>query len=146
MLQTGLKIYGSPYQPYFFNWAFNQARGNKSKQRWSKIPQNCDIVLTHGPPFLHGDRTNHVSGTQLENQYVGCKELLKRLNQVKPKYHVSGHLHEGWGVSKDKTNDVTTFINASTVDAAYHVKTRSNHMANPPVLFKIAKPKQGGNK
>ena len=107
------------------------------KKRWSLIPENIDIILTHGPPFLHGDRTNHISGPNLENQFVGCKELTLRLNKIKPKYHISGHLHEGWGVTKDKQNNNTIFINAATVNSNYQVRDNNQKMYNPPVLFKI---------
>ena len=139
----GLKIYGSPYQPYFCHWAFNQLRGEVSKAKWKQIANDADIVMTHGPPFLHGDRTFNVRGIKnvdstLEDQYSGCKELILRLNEIKPKYHISGHLHEGYGVTRNKLNDVTTFINPSTPGDEYKVKTFGK-MLCPPVMFKIAK-------
>jgi len=46
--------------------------------------------MTHGPPLGHGDQIP--SGL-----YVGCSDLLKAVKKrVKPKYHVFGHIHEGW--------------------------------------------------
>ena len=66
----GIKIYGSPWQPNYFNWAFNLPRGKLLKQKWDKIP-NCHILLTHGPPYCHGDKLVK------ENKHIGCEDLLK---------------------------------------------------------------------
>ena len=52
------KIFVSPYTPEFCDWAF----GYKAREpRWN-IPQDVDIVMTHGPPedsldFAHGAHT-----------------------------------------------------------------------------------------
>jgi len=48
----GYKIYGSPWTPYFFGWAFNAQRGKECAEIWSKIPTDTEILITHGPP--HG--------------------------------------------------------------------------------------------
>ena len=48
----GLKIYGSPWQPEFFNWAFNLPRnGEELEEKWNAIPDDTDILLTHGPAW-----------------------------------------------------------------------------------------------
>ena len=52
----GLKIYGAPWQPYFFNWAFQLSRGKELNEKWKLIPKDTDILLTHGPPYCHGDK------------------------------------------------------------------------------------------
>ena len=137
----GIKIYGSPWQPHYNNWAFNQERGEISKKRWDIIGKDCNIVLTHGPPFLHGDETNaiftHNKEIKLEDRHVGCKQLLKRINEIEPKYHIFGHLHEGYGVTFDKENKNTMFMNASTVTFEYEVLDEQDNMYNPPFLFKL---------
>ena len=46
----GLKIYGSPWQPRFFDWAFNLNRGGELAEKWKLIPADIDILITHGPP------------------------------------------------------------------------------------------------
>ena len=48
----GLKIYGSPWQPEFCDWAFNLPRGEKLKAVWDLIPDDTDILVTHGPPHM----------------------------------------------------------------------------------------------
>ena len=52
-----LKIWGSPWQPVFFNWAFNLPRGAPLREKWALIPDDTDVLITHGPPHLIGDRT-----------------------------------------------------------------------------------------
>lgn len=80
-----LHIYGSPYSPRHGNWAFQYPR---SENFWDgKIPDNIDILITHGPPPAHLDLLR-----------VGCIYLLKELWQVRPRLHVFGHVHEGSGM------------------------------------------------
>ena len=33
----GLYVYGSPWQPYFYNWAFNLQRGKQCVEKWKAI-------------------------------------------------------------------------------------------------------------
>ena len=47
----GLKIYGSPWQPRFFDWAFNLMRGAELAEKWKLAPNELDVLITHGPPF-----------------------------------------------------------------------------------------------
>ncbi|HEX8516878.1 MAG TPA: metallophosphoesterase [Bacteroidia bacterium] len=51
VLINGIKIWGSPITPYFFNWAFNRHRGDDISKYWDLIPMDTDILITHGPPF-----------------------------------------------------------------------------------------------
>ena len=66
----GIKIYGSPYQPEFGSWAFNQKRGKEIQAKWDLIPKDTDILVTHGPPFGIGDFVPYRGG-----EFVGCKDL-----------------------------------------------------------------------
>jgi Icc-related predicted phosphoesterase len=105
----GLQIYGSPWQPRFFDWAFNLDRGQPLRKIWNKIPPTTDILVTHGPPFGIGDRT-------ARGLSVGCEDLLSRLSEVKPRLHCFGHIHEGRGMS---TVGETIYVNASICDERY---------------------------
>ena len=50
--EDNVRIYGSPWQPEFYNWAFNLPRnGEEMKARWDAIPDNTDILITHGPAY-----------------------------------------------------------------------------------------------
>lgn len=118
----GIKIWGSPVTPFFFNWAFNEERGEAIKKFWEVIPDDVDILVTHGPPLGYGDRTDR-------GELVGCKDLLEIVEKIKPKYHTFGHIHEGYGMYQ---NDATTFINASVLNLRYQV-------VNAPVSIKFEK-------
>lgn len=52
---NGLKIYGSPYTPGM--WAFGYSRG---KNRWYSIPNDTDILVTHGP--IEGNKLMSFNG------------------------------------------------------------------------------------
>eukprot|EP01083_Nonionella_stella_P116226 345204_1 len=130
----GLNIYGSPWQPYFYNWAFQKSRGNELNEIWQLIPKNTDIVITHGPPFCHGDKVSldRVRQTGDNREYSGDQMLMKRMQEIgQIQYHVFGHVHAGTGVSKQK-GLTTTFVNAVSVNEAYHPRDK-------PIMFYILK-------
>ncbi|MBK04634.1 MAG: metallophosphoesterase [Deltaproteobacteria bacterium] len=105
----GVKIYGSPWQPEFFNWAFNLPRGEPLKEKWEQIPDDTDILITHGPPYGILDKT-------ARGEHVGCEELIKIVLKKKPAYHIFGHIHEAAGEIKQ---DGIHFINASLLNLQY---------------------------
>ncbi len=109
----GLRYYGSPYTPRFFDWAFNQDRGPVSAARWALIPNNTDVLITHGPPFGIRDRN-------MEGEFTGCRDLLEAIDRVRPKLHVFGHIHEGAGTQVHSALG-TTFVNASMLGPRYDV-------------------------
>ena len=106
---AGLTVYGSPWQPWFFKWAFNLQRGAEIKAKWDLIPTDTDVLLTHGPPHGVGDRTTN-------GDAAGCVDLLQAVHRVKPKLHVFGHIHEGYGMRRTSE---TIFVNASSCTATY---------------------------
>lgn len=115
-----IKIYGSPWQPEFYNWAFNLPRnGWELEQKWNDIPNDTDILLTHGPAFGHVDK---VKGSSFN---LGCELLTKRINVINPKIHVCGHIHTGYGYT---TNQHTHFINASVLNERYHYSNDPLHV------------------
>lgn len=117
---NGIRIWGSPITPWFFAWAFNRRRGEKIRSHWNMIPPRTDVLITHGPPYGILDQTNF-------GNRAGCKDLLEKVKELKPKYHIFGHIHEGYG---QKAVGETTYINASVVDAGYEV-------VNSPVVFEL---------
>lgn len=108
----GINIWGSPITPEFHNWAFNRKRGEEMNNHWQLIPNNTDILITHGPAFGILDKTFH-------NLNVGCEELLKAVKNIQPKYHVFGHIHEAFGSLNEKE---TTYINTSSLDLFYKIR------------------------
>lgn len=108
----GVKIYGSPWQPEFYSWAFNLPKnGIEIAGKWEAIPNNTDILITHGPAFGTLDT---VVGRPWDN--LGCELLAQRIEVIKPKIHICGHIHSGYGyVFKDGTH----FFNAAVLDEQY---------------------------
>ena len=83
----GLKIWGSPCTLPFAG-AFNF--GPKAlKPIWNKIPNDTDIIITHGPPWLIGD--------SVYDDHAGDGYLGARVMDIDPILHVFGHIHEGYG-------------------------------------------------
>lgn len=117
----GLKIWGSPWQPEFYNWAFNLPRGPKLAEKWAKIPMDTDILITHGPAYGVLDEAVR------DREKTGCKDLMDRIAIVKPKVHIFGHIHEQAGMFD---YNGTKFINASSVNLSYIV-------CHPPITIEI---------
>ena len=115
----GLRIYGSPWQPEFFSWAFNLRRGSEIRAKWDLIPKDTDVLITHGPPHGFCDRTPYAR--------VGCQDLLETVRRVRPKVHVFGHIHEGYGMVEC---DGTIFMNASNCNEHYDP-------INPAMCFQV---------
>ena len=91
---AGLKFWGSPWQPWFHDWAFNLPRGEKLAEKWAMIPEDTEILVTHGPPFGIKDDTGQGR--------AGCEDLRKRVAQLpKLKLHIFGHIHESPGVFRE---------------------------------------------
>lgn len=116
----GLNIYGSPWQPRFFDWAFN-ADEPQLERIWAKIPSNTDILVLHGPPRGYGDFSTY------GNEHTGSPSLLKKIEEIKPKLVVAGHIHSGYG---RYMIGETVFINAAHVNEQYKP-------TNEPVLVDI---------
>jgi len=117
---NNFRIWGSPHQPEFCNWAFNVERG-KILKKWKLIPKGTDILITHGPPKRHG-------GMTFDGLDAGCDDLLDEIRtRVKPMVHLFGHIHEAYGVTKDET---TVYINGSNCTLKYKPH-------NVPVVFDV---------
>lgn len=118
IIVNGVKIYGSPWQPEFYNWAFNlPRRGPGLSSRWENIPNDTDILITHGPPQGILD----ISGPPYSQGDLGCELLRVRVDELKPKIHVFGHIHGSYGY---KFINGTHFINASVLNEQYEYKNK----------------------
>jgi Icc-related predicted phosphoesterase len=117
----GVNFYGSPVQLPFMNWAFNKPE-EKLMQHWQAIPDNTDVLITHGAPHTildFGIYSNHHTGSPSLYWEV--------MNRIKPKIHCFGHVHSGYG---QKIIESTTFINASNLNDDYLC-------VNAPVVIEI---------
>lgn len=123
----GLLFHGSPATPDFFReyWAFNHSRGNDISNQWSAIPNNVDVLVTHGP--AHGILDN-LEGSK---ERVGCEELEYKIKYDldELKLHVCGHIHNAYGIKYPQYGE-PIFVNAS-------ICTESYDPINAPIQVKL---------
>ncbi len=119
---NGFNIWGSPWQPRFWDWAFN-ADEKFMEHKWSLIPEDTDILILHGPPHGYGDFSIY------GEEHTGSPSLTKRIEEIKPQLVVAGHIHSGYGIYHIGE---TIMVNASYVDEQYLA-------ANEPVVLTINK-------
>lgn len=105
----GFNFYASPFTPRFNDWAFMKPRTSKELHRhWQNIPEDTDILITHGPAFGILDKT-------LDGNHVGCELLAVEIPKIKQlKAHIFGHVHEGYG-SKDVFHNVACCDHKNTL-------------------------------
>lgn len=114
------RLWGSPYTPVFFNWAFNKKRGASIRQHWDLIPMDTDVLITHGPVYGFLD-------TLSNDQHAGCQDLLRKVLLTKPRAHVCGHIHESWGTIQ---RSGIRFVNAAQVNDRYE-------LVHSPIVFDV---------
>jgi Icc-related predicted phosphoesterase len=126
----GIKFYGSPVQPWFHDWEWNVHRGPDIARVWEAIPDDTQVLITHGPPF-------GILDSLLEEhpffpaEKLGCEDLLNRINQLSElKAHIFGHIHSGHGILVGPKG--VQFINAAICGDVYR------HTAvNDPIVIDI---------
>ena len=116
----GIRFWGSPIQPEFLHWAFNRQRGADIRKHWQQIPDDTDVLITHGPAFGILDACTN-------GRRVGCEDLLETIQRIKPSVHACGHIHENYGTCEQ---DGTLFINACNLDERYQLR-------HPPVVVDV---------
>lgn len=117
----GINFYGTPVSKPFMNWAFMRPE-EKLVEYWKAIPDNTDVLITHSPPYGIFDYVER------DKSHQGSPSLYVEVtSRIKPKLHVFGHIHGGYGI---KVIENTTFINASNLNEDYEC-------VNDPVMFEI---------
>lgn len=117
------KIWGSPWTKTFEGMnskckAFTLDTDEELEEKWRLIPNDIDILITHSPPYDILDEVD--SQEHCTSYHVGSRSLLKRVCEIKPKLHVFGHIHEGYGdIFAEWDSPITTFVNASHVNEYY---------------------------
>ena len=117
----GLNIYGSPWTPWFLDWAFNFQNGDLDQERryFNAIPDDTNVLITHGPPRNMLDRTpDHY---ERMGRNVGSGPLLHRVLDLPELYlHVFGHIHASRGAYNATSRKTSTmFCNASVCTERY---------------------------
>jgi Calcineurin-like phosphoesterase superfamily domain len=108
-----LTFYGTPWVPELSLWAYHLPP-NEIREKWERIPQGTDVLITHSPPRGVLDRNRR-------GKSCGCPELLRRVVEVKPRLHCFGHVHASAGILDAHG---TTFVNASVVNSQYQIARR----------------------
>jgi hypothetical protein len=120
----GLHFYGSPWCPEYGRWAFNLDEAGLAA-KWAMIPAGLDVLLTHTPPFGVGDRAKN-------GGHVGSRTLARRLQSVRPRLLIVGHIHEARGMYVLPTGGghATTVVNVAHLDPRYEPR-------HPPMAFDL---------
>lgn len=135
LVVDGIHFYGAPWQPEFGGWAFNLSRMDTSLyDKWEMIPEETQVLITHGPPKGIGDLTAGYHGIEgMKEVYeppenVGCYDLNERVQKLPNlKLHVFGHIHFAYG---EYHRGNITYLNASICNERYKPK-------NKPHVFTI---------
>ena len=126
----GKKFYGMPWTPTFgHRWAYNADLAARML-RCAAIPDDTQVLGTHGPPHKFMGGVENFCGKQCEWEtlHAGCTELRKAIERVKPQLHAFGHIHEGSG---EEDYGGIRLVNASIMDRHYRP-------VNPYRLVEIA--------
>jgi Icc-related predicted phosphoesterase len=113
LIWNNIKIYGVPWQLYFFEWAFNAPQENGEEfltHKFNVIPDDCDILITHGPP-------KGILDIAQKDTRAGSDALLNYIKQKQPKLVVFGHLHYCGGMKEMVDNCLC--VNAAILDNNY---------------------------
>ena len=129
----GLKIWGSPWTKTFPGMnphckAFTCDTEEELAEKWALIPEDTDILITHGPPYGIMDAVHREVFCGGRGGWVGSESLLGKVFRIRPKLHVFGHIHEGYGrynhtpregSSENLGITPVTFVNCSHVNERY---------------------------
>lgn len=116
---NNLKFWGSPITPDLEGWAFGCNRKDMAAH-WQYLPKDIDILITHTPPLGILDKSR-------SHRSLGCKDLMDKVIELKPNFHIFGHVHASYG---QVTITPTTFINASNISSLRGI-------VNPPIIFDL---------
>ena len=103
---NGISIFGSPYSKPFNNWNF-MPNDDVRFDAYMMMPDNLDILVTHGPQHMILDRSNY-------GEILGDRVLGDVIRARRPYMHVFGHIHEGYGYSR--ASNIHSFNVAYTGD------------------------------
>ncbi len=92
---------------------------------YATIPNGTDILVSHQPPYGHGDRALDLDSGRV--QHVGSRELLTAIERVRPRIVICGHVHGGYGRYEHLGIPI---YNVSVVDEGYR-------LVNPPMVIDL---------
>lgn len=128
----GIKFYGTPWTPWFFDWAFNGItdqnlafyRGVSLSERYSCIPEDVQVLICHGPAYDLCDLSER--GDNRTGSVEMRKLTSEKLTQLR--LYLCGHIHEARGM--EVADGGVTFVNASSLARDYET-------ISPPVVIQL---------
>lgn len=132
----GVKFYGSPYTPSFgTGWAWNMER-SRITYVWNAIPDDTDVLITHGPPKGILDLTTDKDDPKrLVN--CGCKSLLNKvLDTPRIQAHIFGHVHDQEEATNNGIRTLNSVSSPKFVNASC-MRLRTNEIVNGPIRFGV---------
>jgi len=125
----GVKFYGSPATPRFYDWEWNYNRGKDIAREWAKIPNDVDVLITHGQSYGILDLVQNTLSNAGRDLHQGCEDLAAKIAELKQlKLYCGGHLHTDGGKSENVNGVI--YVNAS-------ICTEQYYPINKPVVVEI---------
>ncbi len=133
----GLKIWGSPWTLSFKGMnpkckAFTCETEEDLAEKWKLIPDDIDILITHGPPYGILDKAIRHDCFCMSDppkqmyEHVGSKSLGNSIEKIMPEMVLFGHIHEQGGKYVQKKGIL--YINGSVVDEGYRNVNRARRI------------------
>lgn len=121
----GLKIFGTPWSnPFGYGWAYNMEEEDQTELFDRLVPDDIDIIISHGPPKGYRDTVSYFDGIAWVNKNVGSEALRKRMEQLKNlKLLACGHIHPAYGQTE-------IVVNGCLVNNKYKI-------ANKPIIMEV---------
>lgn len=121
VIMDGVRFYGMPWTAPFGSWYFMKGP-EAMKRKVSLIPEDTNVLITHGPPYGILDTANALGPP------LGCHALMDahREKRIGPDLHVFSHIHGGNGTAKGETK----FANVSIMNEQYYPEHK-------PMVFEI---------
>jgi len=128
----GIKFYGTPWTPWFFDWAFNGItdpdipfrRGVNLTDVYSQTPEDVQVLICHGPAYNLCDQSDR------GDTRTGSVEMRKLTSEklIQLQLYLCGHIHEARGM--EVADGGVTYINASSLGRDYET-------ISPPVVVQL---------
>lgn len=112
------RIFGTPFCHKFGNWAFMYEDEYIYQQLNEKMPENCDVVISHDAPYGTSDICFGATWHTLD-EHIGCRPLRNIVIEKKPKYLFHGHLHTS--NHNEEILENTKVYNTSILDESYSI-------------------------
>lgn len=110
LCNSGVEIDGVKF--YGISMFMEDCVAERPTQNIAKIPANTDVLITHCPPYGILDFDDNIN--------YGSEELLTKVNEITPQFHLFGHIHANNNIQQIGN---TTFVNSAILSTnCYNLK------------------------